>query len=84
MQTKYLIKCHNPWSVHQLPHVITLIRFAKLLQLNQSGFTNAQTIAKYLQINESLDGVHIFRVMPSSMIEQSQLGQMCLMISMKS
>ena len=76
LQTKYLIKFHNPWSVHHISsYAITLIRFAKFLQLNQSGFIDTQTNAKYLQIRLSLDCVHIFRVMPSSVIEQSQLGQ---------
>ena len=66
MQTKYLIIVHNSWSVHHnLFFVITFIRFAKWLQLNQSDFIDIQTYAKYLEINESLDCVHTFKVMPS-------------------
>ena len=66
MQTKYLINIHNSWSVHHyLSSIMTLIRFAKLLQLNQSVFIDTQTNARYLEKKESLDCVHIFRVMPS-------------------
>ena len=67
MQTKYLINIHNSWSVHHSScSVITLIRFAKLLQLKQLDFIGTQTKAKYLEAKESLACVHIFRVMPSS------------------
>ena len=84
VQAKYLIKFHNPWWLHHnSSYVIVLIRFAKLLQLNQSDFIDTQTNAKYLQIKQNLDCVHIFRVMPSNVIEQSQLGQMWFLITIR-
>ena len=84
VQTKYLIQFHNPWSFHhKSSYAITLIRYAKLLQLNQSDPIDTHTNAKYLQIKQSLDCVHIFKVMLSCVIKQSQLGQICFLISKK-